>query len=60
MWVTITAVDGFGRVTAVDGLGEGQVEMPFAHCVAGGLQPAVFEAPASGERTMLARVTLPR
>lgn len=59
MWVTITTVDGFGRVTAVDGLGEGQVEAPFANCLAGGMQPAVFEAPSSGERTLLATVALP-
>lgn len=56
MWVTITTVDGFGRVTAVDGLGEGQIELPFANCLAGGMQPAVFEAPSGGERTMLATV----
>jgi len=56
MWVTITEVEGFGRVTAVDGLGEGQVERPFADCLAGGFQPAVFETPAGGERTLLAKV----
>ncbi len=59
-WITVTTLDGFGRVTSVDGLGEGQVEGPFTRCLAGSLSPAVFEQPANGERTLLATVKLPQ
>lgn len=63
VWVTLRAVDGFGHVSAVDpfdGIGAGQTLVPFTHCVQGGMQPAFFEAPEGGERTLLARLPIPK
>lgn len=60
VWVTLREVAGQGRVVAVDAFGEGQVERAFTECLLGGFGPAVFEAPAGGERSVLAQVALPR
>jgi hypothetical protein len=60
VWVTVELIDGVGRVTGVDGMGEGQVERPYTVCVLGGVGPAVFEAPAGGARTLAATLVVPK
>ncbi len=60
VWVTVERVNGVGRVTGVDAMGEGQIERPYTMCVLGGVAPAVFEVPAGDARTLAARLVVPR
>jgi hypothetical protein len=52
IYVTLQTVDGYGRVAAIDGFGEGTRARAFAHCLTGGVRPAFFESPTDGEVTL--------
>lgn len=57
-YVTLVTVEGFGRVSAVDGPGEGVRTQAFTHCLDGALRPAIFEAVPDDELTLPMRVPL--
>ena len=61
VYVTLqTSPSGHGRVTAIDGPGEGASVRAFTSCLTAAMAPAVFKAPAGGETTIAQRFRLPR
>jgi hypothetical protein len=61
VYVTLRATpDGYGRVAAIDGTGEGAVVRAFTACLTAAMAPAVFVTPPGGETTIAHRVQLPR
>ena len=61
VYVTLeTTSDHRGRVSAIDGTGEGASVRAFTECLTAATAAAVFNAPAGGETTIAQRLEMPR